>query len=276
MTADQAPRYFGARVARRQDDRLLRGAGRYVADLNPAGVLAARFVRSHEAHAAVTGVDVEAAAAAEGVRAVFVGADFADSEIRCVSSYNVFQESAQPILAVDRVRHVGEALAMVVAEDEYLAEDASELVVADLDPLPAAVDIDTALDAGCAPLHPGWQHNAFVRRHAKTYGFDDTSSSAPHRVSIELHNGRHSGIPMENRACIAEHDPGRAGSGSTPQPDPPLDPVRACPASGVREMIRCRPRLAAASDQAQPVPEEVACAWAGTLGSPARQGLGTP
>ena len=150
-------------------------------------MLAAKFVRSHEAHAAVTGIDIEAAAAAEGVRAVFVGADFADSEIRCVSSYIGFQESAQPILAVDRVRHVGEALVMIVADDEYLAEDASELVLADLDPLPAAVDIDTALDAGSAPSHPGWQHNAFVRRQAKTYGFDDVSSSAPHQVSVELH-----------------------------------------------------------------------------------------
>ncbi|MDE0515471.1 MAG: xanthine dehydrogenase family protein molybdopterin-binding subunit [Acidimicrobiaceae bacterium] len=208
MTADQAPRYFGARVSRRQDDRLLRGDGRYVADINPAGVLAAKFVRAHEAHAVVTGVDIEAAAAAEGVKAVFIGEDFADNEIRCVSSYAAFQESAQPILALDRVRHVGEALAMVVADNEYLAEDASELVFADLEPLPAAVDIDTALDESCAPLHPGWRDNAFVRRQAKTYGFNDASSSAPHRVSIELHNARHSGIPLETRACVAEHDPG--------------------------------------------------------------------
>ena len=208
MAADQAPRYFGARVARRQDDRLLRGQGRYVADINPPGVLAARFVRSHEAHAAVAGVDVEAAAAAEGVRAVFVGADFADSEIRCVSSYATFQASAQPILAVDRVRYVGEALAVVVADDEYLAEDASEMVLADLDLLPAAVDVDAALDTACAPLHPGWQDNAFVRRQAMTCGFDAVSSSAAHRVSMELHNGRHSGIPMENRACVAEYDSG--------------------------------------------------------------------
>ncbi|MCY3648580.1 MAG: hypothetical protein OXG40_02490, partial [Acidimicrobiaceae bacterium] len=184
----------------------MRGDGRYVADINPAGVLAAKFVRAHEAHAVVTGVDIEAAAAAEGVKAVFIGEDFADNEIRCVSSYAAFQESAQPILALDRVRHVGEALAMVVADNEYLAEDASELVFADLEPLPAAVDIDTALDESCAPLHPGWRDNAFVRRQAKTYGFNDASSSAPHRVSIELHNARHSGIPLETRACVAEHD----------------------------------------------------------------------
>ena len=210
MVADQAPRYFGARVPRRQDDRLLKGRGRYVADINPPGVLAAKFVRSHEAHASVAAIDVGEAAAAEGVRAVFVGGDFADSEIRCVSSYATFQESCQPILALERVRHVGEALAMVVADDEYLAEDASEMVLADLEPLPAAVDIDTALDDGRAPLHPGWRDNAFVRRQAKTYGFDEASSSAPHRVSIELRNGRHSGIPMENRACVAEYDSGTA------------------------------------------------------------------
>ena len=205
---DGSPRYFGARVARRQDDRLLRGHGRYVADINPAGVLAAKFVRSHEAHAVVAGIDIEAACAAESVRAVFVGEDFADNEIRCVSSYAEFQESAQPILVLDRVRHVGEALAMVVADNEYVAEDAAELVVADLEALPAAVDVDTALDPACEPLHPGWRENAFARRRATTDGFNEAASAAPHRVSIELHNARNSGIPMETRACIAEHDPG--------------------------------------------------------------------
>ena len=206
MSPDRSPRHFGARVTRHQDDRLLRGRGRFVADLNPQGVVAAKFVRSNEAHAAVANISIEGALDAEGALAVFVGKDFADCEIRCVSSYPGFQESAQPILAIDRVRYVGEAVAMVIAENEYLAEDAAELVVAELDASCAVVDAETAMHTTSAPLHDGWSDNAYVRRQAKTDGFDAAKSSAPHQVSIDLRNARHSGIPMENRACVAEYD----------------------------------------------------------------------
>ncbi len=206
MSPDRSPRYFGARVARNQDDRLLRGQGRFVADINPPGVVAVKFVRSNEAHAAIANVDIASALDAEGVLAVFVGKDFADCEIRCVSSYPGFQESAQPILAVDRVRYVGEAVAMVIAENEYLAEDAAEVVVAELDVACAVVDAASAMHSSCAPLHEGWRDNAYVQRQAKTDGFEAARSGAPHQVSIELHNARHSGIPMESRACVAEYD----------------------------------------------------------------------
>ena len=117
MSTDRTPRHFGARVARRQDDRLLRGQGQYVADINPPRVAAVKFVRSYEAHAAIAGIDVADALGAKSVLAAFVGKDFADSQIRCVSSYPGFQESAQPVLATDRVRYVGEAVAMVIADD---------------------------------------------------------------------------------------------------------------------------------------------------------------
>ena len=206
MPPEEAPRHFGARVARRQDDRLLRGRGRFVADISPAGVVAAKFVRSNEAHAAIASIDIAGAVEAEGVLAVFVGKDFADCEIRCASSYSGFQESAQPILAIDRVRYVGEAVAMVIAEDEYLAEDAAEAVIAELDASRAVVDAVSALHHSSAPLHEGWADNAYVRRQAKTDGFDAAASTAPHHVSIELHNARHSGVPMEGRACVAEYD----------------------------------------------------------------------
>lgn len=206
MPPEGAPRHFGARVARHQDDRLLRGRGRFVADISPAGVVAAKFVRSNEAHAAIASIDIAGTVEAEGVLAVFVGKDFADCEIRCASSYSGFQESAQPILAIDRVRYVGEAVAMVIAEDEYLAEDAAEAVIAELDVACALVDAASALHHSSAPLHEGWGDNAYVRRQAKTDGFDAAASTAPHHVSIELHNARHSGIPMEGRACVAEYD----------------------------------------------------------------------
>lgn len=208
MTADQAPRFFGARVPRQEDDRLLRGYGRYVADMNPRGVLAAKFVRSYEAHAIVESVDFEGARDLEGVHAVFVGKDFANSEIRWESTYEGFQKSAQPILAVDRVLYVGEAVAMVIAEDEYVAEDAAEMVFADLSPLTPLISIDQALDPEAAPIHEGWKDNAYVRRAVESDGFEAVASAAPHQVSLELYNARHGAIPIENRACIAEYDRG--------------------------------------------------------------------
>jgi carbon-monoxide dehydrogenase large subunit len=208
MTESQAPRFFGSRVPRLEDDRLLRGHGRYVADIDLPRALAAKFVRSDEAHAEVSGIDIAEAVGSLGVHAVFVGTDFADAEIRCVSSYEGFQVSAQPILAVDRVRFAGEPVAMVIADDEYLAEDAAAMVVADLVELPVVLDLDAALDPSSPLVHEHWSDNAYVRRAAKTLGFDSAAANAPHRITIDLDNARHGAIPMENRACIADYDRG--------------------------------------------------------------------
>ncbi len=208
MTERQTPRFFGSRVPRIEDDRLLRGHGNYVADIDLPRALAVKFVRSYEAHAEVSEIDISEALEVQGVHAVFVGSDFADNEIRCVSSYDGFQVSAQPILAVDRVRFVGEPVAMVIADDEYLAEDAAEMVIADLSELPVVLDLDEALDPASAVVHDGWSSNAFVRRSSKTDGFDAAVASAAHSVSIDLENARHGAIPMENRACVAQYDRG--------------------------------------------------------------------
>jgi carbon-monoxide dehydrogenase large subunit len=208
MTESQAPRFFGSRVPRLEDDRLLRGHGRYVADIDLPRALAAKFIRSYEAHAVVAEVDIDDAVKAPGVHAVFVGEDFAASGIRCISSYDGFQVSTQPILAIDRVRFAGEPVAMVIADDEYVAEDATELIFADLEPLPVVLDLDAALDPSAELLHDGWSHNAYVRRAAKTPGYDEAAANAPHHVTIELDNARHGAIPMENRACIADYDRG--------------------------------------------------------------------
>lgn len=211
MLSEQAPRFVGIPVPRREDDRLLRGNGRFVADLQIPHALAARFVRSPEAHGEVVGIDVEEAVGSSGVHAVFVGEDFATSEIRCVSRHEGFQESAQPILGIDRARYAGEALAMVVADDEYLAEDAAELVVVEQRCLSPVLTIDDAADSSRTPLHEGWRDNAFIRRQARTAGFDAARSAAAHRVSIELHNARHGATPMESRACLAEFDRATGG-----------------------------------------------------------------
>ena len=211
MASEQAPRFVGIPVPRREDDRLLRGNGRFVADLRIPQALTAKFVRSSEAHAEVVGIDVEDALTAPGVHAVFVGEDFAAGEIRCVSRHEGFQESAQPILGIDRARYAGEALAMVVADDEYLAEDAAELVVVEQQCLVPVLTVDQAVDPSRPPLHEGWRDNTFIRRHTRTAGFDAARSAAVHRLSIELHNARHGATPMEGRACLAEFDRATGG-----------------------------------------------------------------
>lgn len=208
MIESQAPRFFGSRVSRLEDDRLLRGYGRYVADIDLPRALAAKFIRSYEAHALVAGIDIDEAVDAPGVHAVFIGKDFAENEIRCISSYEGFQVSAQPILAVDRVRFAGEPVAMVVADDEYVAEDAAEIVFADLVPLPVVLDLDDALEPSTELLHEDWSDNAYVRRAAKTPGFDTAAANAPHHITIDLDNARQCAIPMENRACVADYDRG--------------------------------------------------------------------
>ena len=203
-----APRLFGARVPRVEDDRLLKGQGRFVADLTFPGTLVAKFIRSDEASSDMFDFDVGEALAGEKVRAVFTGDDFAGVEIRCVSSYEGFQPSAQPILAACRTRFAGEAVAMVVADDEYAAEDAAEHVTFAVHSLNPVAGLDDALDDGREPVHAGWDGHAFVRRSMATDGFVDAAGSAAHRVTVELRNARHGAIPMEGRACVARYDRG--------------------------------------------------------------------
>ena len=203
-----SPRLFGARVLRVEDKRLLTGRGRFVGDIALDRMLAAKFVRADVANGNLTGIDTAPGLAIEGVHAVFVGRDFAEHEIRCVSSYEGFQPSGQPILAVDRVRFVGEAVAMVVADDEYVAEDGCSAVAVDIDPLAPILSREQALAADAAPLHPGWVDNAYVRRALKSPGFDEAVANAKHHLTLQLTNGRHTGIPIETRACVAEYDSG--------------------------------------------------------------------
>ena len=204
----QGPRLFGARVPRVEDDRLLKGQGRFVADIDFPRTLAAKFVRSDEASSEVSCFDVGEALACEKVRAVFTGDDFAGAEIRCVSAYEGFQHSAQPVLAAGRTRFSGEAVAMVVADDEYAAEDAAEQVVFSVFPLDPVAGLDDAFGDGLEPVHDGWDGHAFVRRSMATGGFEEAAGSAPHRVTVELRNARHGAIPMEGRACVARYDRG--------------------------------------------------------------------
>ncbi|HEV3365321.1 MAG TPA: xanthine dehydrogenase family protein molybdopterin-binding subunit [Acidimicrobiia bacterium] len=202
------PRFFGQRVRRREDSRFLRGTARFIDDIVLPRMLWASFVRSTEPHAHIGTIDAGAALAVPGVRGVTTGAMLAGrvQPIRCDSTMPTWQGSAQPALATDKVRFVGEAIACVLADERAVAVDAAELVNVEYERLPALTDATGATAPGAPLLHEGWSDNYFIRRHFETEGFDAAIDGAPHRLTRTFTMARHSGIPLEPRGCIAEWD----------------------------------------------------------------------
>eukprot|EP01037_Dinobryon_pediforme_P039468 gene39468-48090_t len=149
----------GQRVARKEDDRYLRGKGRFVADFRLPGMLELAFVRSPLAHARLRGVTKPAGA--EG--AVFTAADLVGVlPIVANSGLPGFKPSAQPALAEGKVRHVGEAIAVCIAASRAAAEDLAAAVLLDLDELPAVVDMLEARAAGSPLVHEAWGDNVVL------------------------------------------------------------------------------------------------------------------
>jgi len=205
-----SPRFFGQRVRRREDFRFLTGSARFVDDVVLHRMLFASFARSTEAHARILGVDLDAALAHRGVRAGLSAVMLAGRArpIRCDSTLPNWQSSGCPILATDKVRFVGEAVACLAADDRAGAEDAAALVAVDYEPLPVLVNA-AAADGG--PLvHEDWGDNYFIRRHFETEGFEEVMAAAPRRLARTYTMARHSGVPIEPRGCIAEWDEGRS------------------------------------------------------------------
>lgn len=205
----QQPKLLGARVKRREDPRFLTGRARYVDDIVRPRMLHAAFVRSTMAHAEVVHLDTDEASRVAGVRAVLTGAQAVGRArpIRCDSTFATWQASEMPALAYDRVRFSGEALACVVADDRYHAEDAAELVDVEYRPLPVVASIEQAIADAAPRVHEDWQSNFFIERHFSGGDVDGAFAAAHGTVELDLVSNRHSGIPLENRGCIAEHDP---------------------------------------------------------------------
>ena len=190
----------GSRITRLEDPPLLRGAGRFAADLNAPGQLHMRVVRSQVAHGALRGVDAAEALAMPGVAAVWTAANldgippigFRLTRIPGLEPYR------QPVLARDVVRYVGEPVAVVLADDPYRAEDAAEVVLLDIEerePLLRATD------------PPGWFAEGLSTEAAqirKEYGdLDAAFAAAAHVIELELAVGRQSGVPLETRGALA-------------------------------------------------------------------------
>jgi carbon-monoxide dehydrogenase large subunit len=198
-------------VPRLEDVAFLRGQGRYVDDIRLPGMLHAAFVRSPHAHAAIRGIDKGAALAAAGVRAVLALDDLRprlrnERLVVALPSPSYQQERNRPALAGDEAVHVGEPVAVVVADDRYLAEDAAALVAVDYEPLPAVADCRAALAPGAPPVHRDATHN-LLAEFTMGYGDVDRAFAGAPRVFRESfwqhRGGSHS---IECRGAVAVHD----------------------------------------------------------------------
>ena len=201
--------YVGDSTARLEDPRLLRGAGRFVDDIDLPGQLWMRVVRSTYAHGQIAGIDASAAAAMAGVRLVLTGADVAHVEpipLRLPFGGLGLERALQPVLAQERVRYVGEPVALVLAEDPYLAEDAAEMVVVDIEPLDAVVDMFLA------PSQQSLWTDSSNELCVLEKGYGDVASAfdrAERVVAADVAIGRHSGVPLETRGLVCDIDTGR-------------------------------------------------------------------
>lgn len=204
--------YIGRAYPRKEDDRLLRGYGAFIDDLpEPQGTLSLCFVRSYYAHAKIVGIDTTEAEALPGVVAVLTGADFAGviAPMQGDSEKPGYKPTSREAMPVERVRFVGDAVAVVVAEDPYIAEDAAELVEVDLEALPAAVTIEDALAEDAPLLHEEIGDNVPFSASFESEGFQEAFDKAAVVVSDSFRSARMAAVSMEPRGCMATYDRGK-------------------------------------------------------------------
>ena len=203
-------RYVGTSVKRVEDPRFIQGKGRYVANLDLPGMAHVAIKRSPEAHARITGMDTSAAAAMDGVLAVFTGQDFKDGgcgSLPCGWLVPDTKVPDRPVVVTDRVRHVGDSVAVVVAEDPYVAADAVEAIEVDYEPLPAVVDARETTAEGAPPVHEDIPDNvSYHWELGDREACDQAFAEAAEVVEIELVNQRLIPTAMEPRAAAAQWD----------------------------------------------------------------------
>jgi carbon-monoxide dehydrogenase large subunit len=205
---------IGAAVKRKEDARFLAGRGQYTDDLNRPGQAHAVILRSPHPHARVLSIDTAAARAMPGVVAVFTGADLSGiGGLPCGWAVknkdgSPMAEPPHPVLAVGKVRHVGDPVAVAIAETRAQAQDAAEAIAVSYEVLPAAGTIDGALVAGAAQIHDAAPGNVCYDWHIGDAGVTDAAFAAAHKVVVfETTNNRLIPNAMEPRAAIGDFDP---------------------------------------------------------------------
>ncbi|MDJ0994881.1 MAG: xanthine dehydrogenase family protein molybdopterin-binding subunit [Dinoroseobacter sp.] len=208
---------IGASSKRREDVRFLTGRGRYTDDINLNNQTYAWFLRSEVAHGTINAIDTSAAEAMDGVVKVFTARDFEGvGGVPCGWQVtdrfgNPMKEPKHPVLAEGKVRHVGDPIAVVVAESEAQARDAAEAIAVDITELPAVMDMKAALADGATKVHDDLDDNlcydwGFVEENREAV--DAAIAEAAHVTTLELTNNRLVANPMEPRVAVGDFNPG--------------------------------------------------------------------
>ena len=213
------PKLIGQRVKRREDPRLIQGRGTYVDDVKLAGMQHLAFKRSDVAHGRILSIDTSAAEALDGVEAVFTGAQLAEM-VGPLPTMLPFPAPERRAVATGVVRFVGEAVAVVVARDRYVARDAADAVVVEYEPLPVVVDPEQAMTGQPVVLHADFPNNLMLGPLPMGTGVgtdgavDDTAierafADAEVTISQRMVNQRLAPTPLEPRGVVAHYEPGK-------------------------------------------------------------------
>ena len=202
-------RWVGSSVTRKEDDELLAGTRPFVADIRDGTELHAHVLRSFAPHARIAAVDVTAARGATGVHAVLTAGDLPQPVRRIplrLWPLDGVDRALQPVLAVDRVRYVGEPVALIVADSRYIAEDAAELIEIDYEFLDPVIGLDHATQSNANQLHDHVDRNVAGTVSIGIGDVDAAMRDSHTVVSGRFRVNRHSGVPIETRGLVAQFD----------------------------------------------------------------------
>ena len=201
---------IGARIARNEDPRLLRGLGCFAGDIHPPGVLQAAGLRSPHAHARIVSIDATHARALPGVHLVLTAADLGplnQPTPLLIPHPALTHARTQRPLATDEVRYAGELIAFVIAEDRYVAEDAVDLIEVRYEPLPAVTELEAALADGSPLVHADVPANRAARLIQRVGDPEGAFAGAAHVLTERLYVERSCASPIEARGVVADYDP---------------------------------------------------------------------
>ncbi len=208
-----AAKIFGKRIKRNEDPRLLTGKALFVDDINLHGMLHVAFYRSPYGHALINNIDTSKAKEREGVIAVYSAEDLGDYWRTGFLNVQpppiediIFHARMHPILAKDKVRHVGEAIVCVVAESRYIAEDGVGDIVVNFEPLPANIGLEESLSPNAALIHDDMDDNLAAHAIQQNGDYEKVKAEADVIITREFSYDRGTAAAMENRGVVANWD----------------------------------------------------------------------
>ncbi|MEH7254764.1 xanthine dehydrogenase family protein molybdopterin-binding subunit [Neobacillus niacini] len=200
-------RFIGAKVNRLEDDKFIRGNGRYIADITLPGTLHAAFLRSPHAHALIKKINTDKAKKIPGVIGVWTGDDIKDKSDPLIWKMPIeeMQLSVQPLIPYDKVKFVGEAVAVVVATNRYIAEDAVEEIEVEYEPLPVISDAYKSMEPDSIKVQDQLENNIILTNKAVKGDVDTSFKEAALVMTKKFRQNRYMASPMETRGCLASY-----------------------------------------------------------------------